>query len=185
LLFRWSGVIVSILGSKYNRSWVWAQARSKQRLILVFAASCWNKSLGRCVIPLGHIILNLNKPIFALTSNYSMLSQEAANTNISLCLDLAWAQTHDLLYLEPFFPLMDWDNGFNLYFVEFPLSVMVFELQGVAFVNPLFRSVITFQRRLADMTSYWIIFFYINAQFQNSGSKINNCLFFANYWCYT
>ena len=55
---------------------------------------------------------------------------------------------------------MDWDNGFNLYFVEFPLSVMVFELQEVAFVNPLFRSVITFQRRLADMTSYWIIFFY-------------------------
>jgi hypothetical protein len=38
-------------------------------------------SLGRHVAPLGHIILILSQPVFALTPYCCVLSGEAANTN--------------------------------------------------------------------------------------------------------
>ena len=56
------------------------------------ASSLKQQSAGRHVAPLGYVILNLNHPVFALTSYCCVLCGEAANANF----DPTGTRTHDL-----------------------------------------------------------------------------------------
>jgi hypothetical protein len=51
-------------------------------LLIVMCITLKQKSTGRQVAPLGHIILSLSQPVITLTRYYCMLSGETVNTNI-------------------------------------------------------------------------------------------------------
>lgn len=60
----------------------------------------WNKSAGRRVTPLGHIILSLSRPAFDLTFNCCMISRRSATTSITNVhsLGLTWPGMESMTY---------------------------------------------------------------------------------------
>ena len=66
-------------------------------LVFYCASSLKQQSAGRHVAPIGHIILILSKPVFALSPKCWVLSGEATNTNFKVFgLNSTRIRTHDL-----------------------------------------------------------------------------------------